>query len=376
MTRKRQRNPKKPIPLKKKKSKIIRVDHQRCPVRRYETYHQKFLTCAEIKDLLTKLQTKCPSLLQVCILGESAQKRPIYMAVISEGESTNNPKPAVMIVAGTNGTHWFSISSALFMIERLLYTRSFLKIMDYIILPCCNPDAYECSLEYKGREIKAFDLSLCFPFSLGVYDLSDISNDLFFKALRLWKENFKCNCPERTALAKAVVSYQPAIKLFISLEGNGTKITYPFGFCSGDIDDVEDLKKVAKAGSNGIRCRCFAVGSKYNLEGLCFGSMVDYIRLCHSSIKFTYTIHINKKEKNLDPCMILSYGQDLMNCVRFMARNVYMMSDTRKSKIDHCNFFLIVFFVVHWRYAKKLWWNQVSVLWGFIEIEFFKKKKN
>lgn len=347
MTRKRKRSSKKPIPFIRKRSKIslAGVEQKRYPVRRYEAYHEKFLSYDEIKDFLIKIQKDCPGIIQLSVIGYSAKGRPIYMAVISEGESTDDPKAAAMIVAGANGAHWFTVSSALFMIEQLARSRSFVKIMDYFIIPCSNPDAYECSLEHKGKEIDAMDLSLSFPFSLGVYDQSDISNELFFKAVRLWKENFRYNCPERVALTKAILSYHVAIKLFISLEGNGTKITYPFGFCNSNIYDMEDLRKVAKAGSSGVKCRCFGVGSKYDLDGLCFGSMVDYIKMCYTSIKFTYTIHINKKEKNLNPCMILPYGQDLMNCVRFMARNVYMMYN--KSKINDCNDFLLLFFVTN-----------------------------
>ncbi|XP_018570880.1 carboxypeptidase A1-like [Anoplophora glabripennis] len=350
MTRKRKRCSKKPTPFIKKKSKtsLAGVNQQKYPLRRYEPYHEKFLTYSQIRDFLVRLQKSCPNIMQVSTIGLSTKGRPIYMAVISEGDSTSKPKSGTMIVAGANGTEWFTVSSALYMIEQLVKGRNLVKIMDYFIIPCSNPDAYECSLENKGKEINAMDLSRNFPFSLGIYDLSGISNEVFFKAIREWKENYRFDCPERLAVIKAVLSYQVAIKLFISLEGDGTKITYPFGFCNIEISDVEDLKKVAKAGKSGIKCRCFAVGSMYNLDGMRFGSMVDYIKMCQGSIKFTYTIHVNEKEKNLNPCKILCYGQDVMNCVRFMAKNIYMLYD--KTEINSCDDFFAFIVICIWRY--------------------------
>lgn len=336
MTRRRKKVSKRSLTVIKKKSKIsLEVEKQKLPIRRYEPYHERFLNCNEIKDYLFKLQKSCPSIIHVRSIGTSAQGRPIYMAIISEGCSSN-PKMGTMIVAGTNGTEWMTISSALFFIEQLVKGRSLLKIMDYYIIPCSNPDAYECSLRSRGKQIPTLDLSRNFPFSLGIYDFSGITDETFLKAIIAWKLNFKFDCPERLALMKAFIEYQVAIKLFISLQGNGTKITYPYGFCAKKTQDVEDLKKVAKAGQTGIKGRCFGVGSMFDLDGLCFGTMVDYIRMCQSSIKFTYVIHVNRKE-NVDPCKILAFGQDLTNCVRFMARNVYLTY--HKNEINTCNDF-------------------------------------
>ncbi|KAJ8923256.1 hypothetical protein NQ315_001812 [Exocentrus adspersus] len=338
MTRNHKRRPKRHIPLSKKKSKmsLVTVKQQKLPIRRYETYHEEFITYDQIKDLLNKLHKSFPSTVQVQVIGKSAQGRPIYMAVISDG-SGENPKMGTMVIAGGKGTEWFTISSALFMIDHLVKGRNLLKIMDYYIVPCSNPDAYECSLASRGKEIKAVDLSTNFPFSLGVYDFKGIKEDTFFRAVKVWKDNFVYECPERLALIKAFLRHQVAVKLFISLEGDGTKITYPFNCTPGKLYDSEELEKVAKAGQNGVKGRCFQVGSMYQLNGLRFGSMVDYVRMCQSSIRFAYAIHVNKKEKTLGPGKIMAHGQDVMNCVRFMARNVYMIYNDSGSAINVCD---------------------------------------
>ncbi|KAJ8959141.1 hypothetical protein NQ318_022400 [Aromia moschata] len=318
------------------------VEKRRYPVRRYETCHDKFLNYQGIKDFLSKVQRSYPNKVQTQVIGRSAEGRAIFMAIISCGGCADQPKMATMIEAGSNGDEWMTVSTALYLIDFLAKNQNLVKIMDYFIIPCSNPDAYEFSLGNSSRENRCggarkkpdVSMSLCnnFPVLLGTCDMAQTDTMDFLTRLKAWKENYKCNAPETLAVIKAVATYQFATR-------GGTAITYPFGFTQGVPGDVEDLKKIAKAGQQGLKSRCFEVGSIYSVGGLTYGTIIDFLRTNRSSIKFTYILQVNKKERRLESRKILSLGQDIMSCVKFMARNVYMFYTRPQSQINDCKSF-------------------------------------
>ncbi|KAJ8972680.1 hypothetical protein NQ317_001700 [Molorchus minor] len=320
----------------KKPDKVV-VSKERHSARRFQMCHNKFLNYNEIKNFLSEMQRAYPGKLQVQVIGHSAEGRAIFLAIISCGGNPQQPKMATMIEAGANGDEWLTISTALYMIDFLAKNPNFVKIMDYFIIPCSNPDAYENSLCNTNKSNVAMCLSNNFPVLLGSCDMTAIRTDTFLDRIKDWKERYKCNAPETLAVIKAVVTYQFAVKLFISLQGDGTSITYPYGFCQNDVQDAEDLKRLAKAGQQGVKSRCFQIGSVYNVSGLTYGNIIDFLRTNRSSIKFTYVVHVNKKQKKLEPGNIICYGQEVMNCVRFMGRGVFMFYN--QDKVNHCKSF-------------------------------------
>ncbi|KAG5874334.1 hypothetical protein JTB14_018888 [Gonioctena quinquepunctata] len=270
------------------------------------------------------------------VIGISTEGRPIYLAIISD-DLSKEIGLGTFIEAGSNGSDWMAISSALFLIESLTRNTSLTMIMTYFIVPCSNPDAYHNSMntpESKNPNMR-MNLTKNFPVILGNKDLTSIHTDEFLKAINFWKENFKYGAPETQALINAIATYQIALRLFVSLEEDGQKILYPFGFCNEDIFDVNDLKKIAKSAQSRVRSRCFEVGSTYQLCGLTFGSLPDFLRIQKSPMRFTYIIHVNTKKDNPDPERILDCGDDILNCIKSMATNVYMFYN-KSEKIKRC----------------------------------------
>ncbi|KAJ8931316.1 hypothetical protein NQ314_015787 [Rhamnusium bicolor] len=270
------------IPLRRKKFQTFSISKTKYRVRRYEQCHDKFLNYCQIEQYLGKIQKNYPEKVQIQVLGQSAEKRSIFLVIITQGARTES-KMGTMIEAGSNGCEWMTVSTALYMIDFLVKDESLVKIMDYFIIPCSNPDAYESDLTNSGRPL-SMDLSNNCPVSVGFLRNEGDYNTRFFEG-------------DKNMEGK--------------LQGDGTKITYPFGFTASDIYDVNDLRKIAKAGLAGIKNRRFGIGSIYDCSGLKFGSMVDYLRSHQTAIKFTYIIHVNKKERRLDPHKILCYGEDI-----------------------------------------------------------------
>lgn len=299
-----------------------------------EQIHAKFFDLDEIKEYLCGLVGKHPTRINVRIIGESAQGRPILMAYISERDKSESQKNIAMVEAGSNGADYYSISSALCLIDFLIKNPSINALMDYIVIPCSNPDGYLYCLNNDGNGKVPVDLSHNFPLShLGWSDLSRIQNKEFLRKLETWKENYKFNAPETKALNKVLCTYHVAIKLLISLQEDGEKIVFPFGCCDTKLQDEFEVLKVATSGAAGFKKKCVSVGSIYNCCGLTYGSLIDFIRFEQSAIKFMYTIHLFKKGAH-PVCKekIKEYGECVAYCIRYMTKTVYLLD--KKSKPD------------------------------------------
>lgn len=298
---------------------------------REESIYEKFLDLDQIKDHLCGLAQKHPTRIDIKCIGQSAQGRPILMAYVTDGADSNQ-KNITMVEAGSNGSDFYSVSSALYLINFLIQNPNFTLLMDYIIIPCSNPDGYLYCLNDEGNGQVPVDLSHNFPLShLGWSDLTRIKTDEFLTRIEAWKENYKFNAPESLAVNHVLRTYHVAIKLFISLQEGGQRIVFPFGCCDTKLQDEFEILKVAKSGAAGFRKRCISIGSIYNCCGLTFGSLIDFMKFEQSSIKFMYIIHLFKKGTHSPRVdKIKDYGEEVANCIRFMTKSVFILYNRNK----------------------------------------------
>lgn len=305
----------------------ITVAKERFCVRKYEQCHDKFLSYKEIQQFLCNLQNNYQKRVRVEEIGKSRQERSIMMVTISEPSAkptSDKPKLVTFIEAGSVGRDWLSVSSALILIDYVAKNSSSTKLMDYMVIPCSNPDAYENSL-CKGEKNSnvSMNLSQNTPIFLGLEDIKCIPNDIFMCAVQLWKNSYSFKAPETEAVLNAIQKNRVAIRLFISFQEGGEKIVYPFGCCSQLPVDVEDLRTTARKGQSGICYRCFEIGNIYDVCGLTFGTLVDLFRLQYG-MKFVYILHMNDRNKVPDTKHIIPYGMDMVKCVKMMIASVYV----------------------------------------------------
>lgn len=113
----------------------------------------------------------------------------------------------------------------------------------------------------------------------------------------------------------------------ISLQEGGEAICYPYGFCAGISDDVMDLREVARKGKCAIMQRNFQFGTIYDIQGLTFGSLIDFLKVDKSSVKYAYIIQVHKKPLNYNEKRelkkLMTYGCQIMQCVKGMSTAVY-----------------------------------------------------
>ncbi|XP_028131722.1 carboxypeptidase A1-like [Diabrotica virgifera virgifera] len=283
-----------------------------------ENKEHKFNSYEEIEEFLVNLLQMNSSNLQIIVIGESQEGKPIYLVSIA---NTDEITEAIFIEAGSNGEDCVAVQCALHIIKYLVETAStcnYLKTMRYYIVPCSNPDAFEIN---KLGQKPCFNLSTNFPLRLGNLNIDNIDLQKFLEAARNWKESYQFKSPEQMALLKALATFQYSIKIFISLQEEGFKITYPYGTCKEPIPEVEDIRRIALL-SRSANTLCFQVGSIYQLFGLRFGTVIDFITMFFNSIKFCYIFHINSKNCSCNTQEISERAMELLQCLALMGQEV------------------------------------------------------
>lgn len=121
-------------------------------------------------------------------------------------------------------------------------------------------------------------------------------------------------------MIKGIADYQKNIKLFISLQEEGEKIVYPFGTKLEPYDNCA-LSYVAKIGKLGSQID-FHVGTIFQQCGLTCGTVVDFLRLFSTYLKFTYIIHMNDKKIGQVFRRVPYLAENVLCVVTLMAREV------------------------------------------------------
>lgn len=90
-----------------------------------------------------------------------------------------------------------------------------------------------------------------------------------------------------------------------------------------------NLKEVARKGKCAITQRNFQFGTTYNIQGLTFGSLIDFLKVDSSSVKYAYIIQVHKKPLNYNEKQelkkLMTYGCEIMQCVKIMSTTVYKL---------------------------------------------------
>lgn len=101
---------------------------------------------------MTQKANESPKLVSVQRLGKSVEGRPILGLRIGLKSETNN-KSIVYIDGGTHAREWASITTVLFVIDKLIsefkqgntMVRNLVRNFNFHIVPVVNPDGYEWS---------------------------------------------------------------------------------------------------------------------------------------------------------------------------------------------------------------------------------------
>ncbi|HSQ27183.1 MAG TPA: M14 family metallopeptidase [Anaerolineales bacterium] len=123
----------------------------------------RYFTNQEISDVIEVWQEKFPKLLEVRTIGDSFEKRPIWLLVITNKDSgSDTDKPAVWIDANIHATEISGTTVALQVAATLLEDydqkpeiQALLDSSVYYIVPRFNPDGAELAMADRPRYIRS-----------------------------------------------------------------------------------------------------------------------------------------------------------------------------------------------------------------------------
>ncbi|CAG9773678.1 unnamed protein product [Ceutorhynchus assimilis] len=190
-----------------------------------------------------------------------------------------------------------------------------------------NVDGLHCNKQQVDNF--GIDLTNNFPVILGLSDMAKIKSHIFLEKIQVWKEHYIKDAPETVALLRTINHYQFAIKLLISLHDGGETISYPFGFTLEKDQESRDLQEVAKKGKCAMPCRNFQFGSYYDIRGMTYGILMDFLKIDKASIKYLYAIQVHAKTKKgnekQEMKTLRANGVQMMQCIKRMSCSVYKL---------------------------------------------------
>lgn len=121
-------------------------------MKRSDGFFDSYQRLKAINNFIEKVARKNPDLVSLISIGKTVEKRDMKLIKIGANHKSNT-KPIIWLDAGLHSREWVSITSALYIIERLISAyrsgqptvKKLLSMNDFYILPVGNPDGYEYS---------------------------------------------------------------------------------------------------------------------------------------------------------------------------------------------------------------------------------------
>lgn len=272
--------------------------YQKIAKKRGEVSFDQYFRYQEIQDYLNRLNVTHNKLVAVINYGVSNENRNLTAIKISTGGRTR--KPLIFVDAGIHAREWISPAQALYLINQLVEnpnSTSFIKNVDWLIVPLVNPDGYEYTHttdrfwrknRANGRLCRGVDLNRNFDFKWSQAGASDDECSSTYAGPRAFSE------PESVALSKLIVENAYRIKLYLSLHAAAQSILYPWGYTEGLPNNGRELHKLAAQVSDAVHQLHgteYRVGTFANILYLGSGTSVDWAYSV-ANVKLAYTIEL------------------------------------------------------------------------------------
>lgn len=259
----------------------------------FKSYHplESIYSCIEL------LENAYPNILNVKDIGKTSEGRPFKIIHISTGKEED--KRTLIITAGIHAREWISVSSALYVVLKLLEsykenTESLLSKFNFIIVPSLNPDGYvytwtQDRLWRKNRQSSAS--SDC----VGI----DIDHSFGFH----WSTSREGPCGDEYSGKKPLdaveariwdsfmqqINTTHQIVAYIDLHSYAQEILYPYAYsCDESPLDEENLIELAYDMSKAIR---LLEGRLYDALPACVENDLDLTPDFGSGTALDYMYH-------------------------------------------------------------------------------------
>jgi len=219
----------------------------------------KFLTLEEINSFIQFLANSYPNIVKVEQLGQSYERRPIY--VVKVGSDTGRKKPSIWIDGGIHAREWIAVSTVTYMLNKLVtgYAANDARIKnlvdkaDWYFVPVLNVDGYKFTHTTKRDWRKnrrpaarrggceGVDLNRNFDHSFGGAGTSPDSCSDSYRGAAAFSE------PETQAVRDFVLRHASDLKAFITIHAYSQMWFYPYANARGSYPtDIRDLIAVSQ----------------------------------------------------------------------------------------------------------------------------------
>ncbi|CAO2603046.1 Carboxypeptidase A4 [Lemmus lemmus] len=253
----------------------------------YGSYH----SLEAIYHEMDSIATDFPDLASRVKIGETFEKRPMYVLKFSTGGGKK--RPAIWLNAGIHSREWISQATAIWTARKIVtdYQKdpavtSILENVDVFLLPVANPDGYVYTQTHNRLWRKT-------------RSRTPGSRCIGADPNRNWNASFAGNgsnknpCsetyrgpapqsePEVAAIVKFITGHGN-FKALVSIHSYSQMVMYPYGHSLEPVPNHEELDEVAKAAVTALTS---LYGTKYT-----YGSIIDTIyQASGSSIDWTYS---------------------------------------------------------------------------------------
>ncbi|XP_008943758.1 PREDICTED: carboxypeptidase A2 isoform X1 [Merops nubicus] len=236
----------------------------------YGTYH----TLDEIYAELDHLASEYSSLISKHQIGNSYEKRPLYVLKFSTGGSN---RPAIWLDAGIHSREWVTQASALWIAKKIAsdYGKdesitSLLNKMDIFLLAVSNPDGYVFThtKDRMWRKTRSkIPGSLCF----GVDPNRNWDAGFGGPGASSYpcSESYRGPRAESEVEVKSVVNFikkHGNIKAFLTLHSYSQLLMYPYGYKCTQAADYAELDALGKAAATSLRS---LYGTNFKVGSIC-----------------------------------------------------------------------------------------------------------
>ncbi|XP_021046686.1 carboxypeptidase A4 isoform X2 [Mus pahari] len=256
----------------------------------------------QIYHEMDSIATDFPDLVSRVKIGETFEKRPMYVLKFSMGGGKK--RPAIWLNAGIHAREWISQATAIWTARKIVtdYKKdpavtSILKKVDIFLLPVANPDGYAYTQNQNrlwrktrsrnpGSRCVGADPNRNWNASFAGEGASD----------NPCSEVYHGSHPNSEVEVKSVVDFiqkHGNFKCFIDLHSYSQLLMYPYGYSVKKAPDAEELDDVARSAAKALASLS---GTKYQVGPTCTtvypasGSSVDWAY--DNGIKYAFTFEL------------------------------------------------------------------------------------
>ncbi|NXG68688.1 CBPA2 Carboxypeptidase, partial [Baryphthengus martii] len=236
----------------------------------YGAYH----TLDEIYAELDHLASEYSNLISKLQIGESYEKRPLYVLKFSTGGSN---RPAIWLDAGIHSREWVTQASAIWIAKKIASDygedpsiTSLLDKMDIFLLAVSNPDGFvfthtrnrlwrKTRSKHQGSLCVGVDPNRNWDAGFGGPGASD----------NPCSESYRGPSANSEVEVKSVVDFiknHGNIRAFLTLHSYSQLLMYPYGYKCTKPADYAELDALGKAAANSIQS---LYGTKFTVGSIC-----------------------------------------------------------------------------------------------------------